>query len=553
MAITYTKKSVGTTTDLTAVPASGGSLTASTQFWFVVVPIDKNTSYATTSAAIGKPTNIATATTDATNKTINLSWSACTNALGYIVYWTKTDPGTNPSSFNYDCYQVKSTETTAYNVSVTTNSFSFTRETITGVPPVSVPYTNVSAFVQIIDDNCDYITISGSSDSDRASIEKLYQYCVANSWDSVQKTHDRTYYIKANITIGSSSVFESKNELIYSIGSFIVASSGISYFGTGTSELDPNNGTTWISLAGNGAAWNKDFTPGIARMFNFHFRNIRQGYISPSTSMTKYTSVTLNTDFQVANCVFDSLQYLDFAGTALSTSYVKDTVVSNSRWAWRFATDLSQATFDNIFSINSGTGMYLRYNAVAKGFNLKGVNAVAAIAINSAEDLGATLIDSNLDWSFASLFSWYLQGKTPTGNEYIRNKYTILLTVVDESNNYIEGATIKMTNKDGTQEFLAVTDENGKIEELALAGVHRSKPVTTTNTGVYTSYSPFTLTIKKSGYKTYLSRFTLSKKFDEIITLKSTKDIADEDGNYYIANDETSDLLKDDGKNLIEL
>lgn len=45
-----------------------------------------------------------------------------------------------------------------------------------------------------------------------------------------------------------------------------------------------------------------------------------------------------------------------------------------------------------------------------------------------------------------------------------------------------------------------------------------------TVTSSYTSYNPFTLTISKSGYKTYKSTFTLDKAFDQVITLEKLKD-----------------------------
>jgi hypothetical protein len=68
-----------------------------------------------------------------------------------------------------------------------------------------------------------------------------------------------------------------------------------------------------------------------------------------------------------------------------------------------------------------------------------------------------------------------------------------------------------------------------------------------------TDLNPFTLIIRKSGYKTYISIFDLTKKFDEILTLKKTKDIVSEDGTYHIANDENAGLIREDGFNLIEL
>ena len=89
MAITYTRTTLGSISDLTATASTGGSLTASTQFWFVVVPITAQY-YVSNGTAFGGASNIATATTDATYKTIDLSWTAVSGAYGYLMTITKT-------------------------------------------------------------------------------------------------------------------------------------------------------------------------------------------------------------------------------------------------------------------------------------------------------------------------------------------------------------------------------------------------------------------------------------------------------------------------------
>jgi len=70
----------------------------------------------------------------------------------------------------------------------------------------------------------------------------------------------------------------------------------------------------------------------------------------------------------------------------------------------------------------------------------------------------------------------------------------------------------------------SVGDKVGIISEIHISNsVHEDGGGATDTTT--TDYEPFTLTIKKSGYKTYKSKFTLNKKFDEIITLSKVKDL----------------------------
>jgi len=142
MAITYTRTTLGLIADLTATASTGGSLTASTQFWFVVIPLTAQY-YVTNGTAAGGASNIATATTDTTNKTIDLSWTAVSGAYGYLVYWTKVDPSTDAENFNFSGYQVH-TSAQVYYTSTTTTSLTLSTAAAGVTPPMTKREGNVS-------------------------------------------------------------------------------------------------------------------------------------------------------------------------------------------------------------------------------------------------------------------------------------------------------------------------------------------------------------------------------------------------------------------------
>jgi len=98
------------------------------------------------------------------------------------------------------------------------------------------------------------------------------------------------------------------------------------------------------------------------------------------------------------------------------------------------------------------------------------------------------------------------------------------------------------------------TDSNGETEEAIVESINYQW-LSGTSPGVTTelTFNPFVLEVRKSGYKTYTSLFTLSNSFVGIIMLKTTNDLVSEDGDYLIANDENACLISETGKNFIEL
>lgn len=85
MAKSYSLTELAAPTGVSATPDSGGSLEASTTYYYKVVALDSN------SINVESPPSAEfSATTDATNKTIDLSWSAVTGATRYVVFRTTT-------------------------------------------------------------------------------------------------------------------------------------------------------------------------------------------------------------------------------------------------------------------------------------------------------------------------------------------------------------------------------------------------------------------------------------------------------------------------------
>jgi hypothetical protein len=541
MSITYTRTTQGSTTDLAAAVAAGGSLVASTQYWFVIVPLNAQY-YQTITTCAGVPTNIATATTDTTNKTINLTWTAPAGALGYLIYWTKTDPAGNAENFNLSGRQVHSS-TNVYDASTTTNSFSLSTEATTGTPTYSMPYTDSYRFVMIFNTPTDSIAMS--SVTEEVTMEKIYQACVANSWNSVTKFDDNSYNVSACLNLpGASVTLNLKNTNIVTKGTISNAASGSMTLAGYDADTTSSEGSSITNIVGQGVCWGSYFNLRNCKLHGLRLLGLRKGY--RSSIPEKYlTPAIAGNDFLISNASIDFAQYLQLAGGALSTSYIKNSVVSSSRYGFNFGSDTSLATFSGNRSINCFQSVYLRYSPTVNGLEAFGTygGTGEAIAINSVaeQETKATIIDSNFNWLAARIIYWYNNGRTPSGNEYVKNVYTQTFHITDESNTNLSGATITITDAYGTLKDTLTTDANGLVTTLTEAGVSKSTASTANNYGIYTNYNPFTIVISKAGYETVTLPFSIDKKTELTIALKSqiTK-LEDDNGNVFDRVDKTN-------------
>ena len=104
-------------------------------------------------------------------------------------------------------------------------------------------------------------------------------------------------------------------------------------------------------------------------------------------------------------------------------------------------------------------------------------------------------------------------GDNSTGTVY--RQYTFDLLVTDKAGNPISGATVTVTDTNGTPVFSATTGANGRIATQTITRITYSG----TNGSTVTDYSPHVLTIIKAGYQTYVKTFTLSAKISWEIKL----------------------------------
>jgi len=184
------------------------------------------------------------------------------------------------------------------------------------------------------------------------------------------------------------------------------------------------------------------------------------------------------------------------------------------------ATYGNSITLSDMFVSDSYRAIY-NHNGTVRNMFAKGITYSMYYA--SAGTYNTYVIDCDFNvWKVGE--TGYGTGGTNawTGTAFRQQSFNVKL--VDENNNVISGATIMLLNKDDTQQFSVTTGVDGTItEQIVTIATYVGLGVTNNNI-LPTDFNPFILTITKSGYKKYKSKFTLNKKFDEIITLEKVKD-----------------------------
>jgi hypothetical protein len=110
-------------------------------------------------------------------------------------------------------------------------------------------------------------------------------------------------------------------------------------------------------------------------------------------------------------------------------------------------------------------------------------------------------------------------------NDYMELYYGLDLTVVDENNTPISGATVQIVDVDGNPVSGSpfTTDADGKITaDTYLLGYERGRNAAGSGNYDYqTAHTPHTITISKANYRTHTLVLTMDRKREEIETLEA--------------------------------
>lgn len=143
------------------------------------------------------------------------------------------------------------------------------------------------------------------------------------------------------------------------------------------------------------------------------------------------------------------------------------------------------------------------------------------------------------DCDYNTLGYWGNPGSYSDANAYIH--YSLKITTLDSSGDAIQGATVIIKDQNdnnptywsgntatGSIQTLSsglTTDSNGETTKQDLLFFHRLVEYTPTAVVTNTTYSPFIVTISKSGYQTKTIVLDIDSKTEQIVTLEKAVDV----------------------------
>lgn len=366
-----------------------------------------------------------------------------------------------------------------------------------------------------------YIQLSGNS-TDIWSIEYLYQLDVANGWGVILRDGLNNYSICTHLLGYSGMLWEDKLKTLNFYDGFSNLTNTAFTFGQ---KLIDGNGTHYIK--------------GCNII-------IRTNYLSNFVFATLYSYST--------TWKYESYEGINYASISFSIGVIRDAVISVLR---SFTPLTTQTEFKNVMYVScdsafgSGLGTYDNVMMIegSRAFQMAaGTMYCKNMSLYNMYQYGAVLlVGKNIICNLVNISLYNsLIGKclVDSTGSIIYDKFSYNLEISSQNGSVIVGANVKIYDIDSVLIVDEITDLYGKIDEQEITRIrYDASNLTLTPT----EKTPLTIIISKEGYETYYgkSTYTISKKVDEKITLKTAVDIMFSPSGYHIKADPTNSIDRD--------
>jgi len=575
------------TVGCTATAEAGGSLDATTTYYYKVIAVDSTSCNIEQSMVLyGSPSAEFSETTTDVNKQIALSWDAVADAEAYYVFRTETsDDYSNSKRFKRLSDSSNSAPTLTGTSFTDDGSYPFYTTAALGMMP-----SDSKPILGTLDYTTNYggiLEIEDGTSSDPITLEDIYDYFVSDVADYENYVFYDGYTFALlgsfDFNTGVETFFEATNKvIIYTKTSSFYETTGSSNIQFG--ELDSSGmaingcrivnmgsyyckpgystGTRLYDTTDFSVYGDTEWTQGTTNMLGARWCDYSAASDSKDFKIEGYTYARKFGDTPVADLVLaTSFCELNQAPNKLAwriKSKAYYNLVYGNTTLYRldefttYATTYQYRIRDNasqiiklinpicpkstdseklptfLFAGSDGT-VKVYFNVILKVIDKDDVVSGAGVVIKDKNgDLGEDYDEG--DTSFT----------TDTDGMIFAEK----INITSVSSDSITDSTKSWTTDEwlGRNVYINSTGEILKVKSntattITLISDFVSEPSVDDNAGIIlellrftevqagrTDYNPFTLTISKSGYKTYECEFTLSEKTNWTITLSKVKD-----------------------------
>ena len=604
--ITFTKPP-SAITDLSGSLSAGGSLTANTTYYYVVLAVGNGVS--TTSDSTGTKSGISnefSITTDTTNKTVDLTWTESAGASMYIVFRRTTSNEYHlPSSW------------LKYNFPTTGSYSDDGTETFHAISLISVvnPTKVLPMGIEPRTYGVGHCVYSGGTENDPITPQDFYDAAVADGWTDYCKWDNATLLIMGNFrpdtSVAAQLLFQ--NITFIPIGyfrSYGYTGSRIRY-GTLSTSGQAIGGVKFISsLAGrtrefwignNTELYNctidgctvpnplySSYVCGASPYINFNggkgkditFRNYGSWFcrkdipvsglklvgsfatvhndcrlwsnIECTTSNLPYG---VNSRLDTFNCLSSSIQ-IAISHANLTDNFIDCTFPNTTEDNGNPAIGWGVTGYDSTIQLwnsyllevlDEGGNPIENASIIIKD---KNGNAITDFAGKTSytTDASGSLFSEKITITGATSTTIIDSSKSWTTDEWLG--YNVYIATGDGKNQKAKILSNTATELTITEPFLVTPDVDdlvGIIMEVKTTNITHD-PDGSTYDSLYESYGPFDIYISKTGYQTYHSKKDITAKVEETVTLKTSILMLDDNGDIFKRMDE-ADI--EDYRNLI--
>lgn len=361
------------------------------------------------------------------------------------------------------------------------------------------------------------ITVIGFSESSPCTFEDIYQADVNGGWGKVSKPADHTYIIDCFIVIGNGSTetyFADENKQVNFRAENFCSSSGQKIFLCKShshvrfGKVINENG----KVTGNGCQF--IIQNDIPYWLNFLFSYGQLELYSTSIILTDRHDImgaclSYSYDNRIWNCIFENSYHFSFTR---NTDIFNLTVINGSTFLRR---PEQTTTVNHCVGLGCYKGVWFQ----GMGGSVKDVygrNLSYAFYLSDLDenDTDCYIINGDFD-------TWKSRWVNVNPERKVFRQYTVNLKVVDRDGNPLENANVVLKDKDGNIVFSQVTNSEGKIPEqtVTYGYYQRESDGFYNHEDIFTSFSPHTLIVSKSGYQNFEVVVTIDRKIDWIIVL----------------------------------
>lgn len=240
-------------TDLSPTLVAGGTLSVAT-YYYTVVAVGTNAYYPDSNQTYSGASNEVTITTDASNKSVRLDWSAITGAVGYYVFRSTTSGTYTTARFKRETDNSTYYPTTTNNYFVDNGSFTLYATFVGSMIPTTSKTPMNLAIRTYGKGN---LVCSGGSAGDPITLQNIYDNAVANSWTNWCAYDGVSFALMANWYMTTASTYFSATSSVIYIKGFVNIGGGagsVIQFGA-TSLQDTIEGCIFYGYGNGNEEW----------------------------------------------------------------------------------------------------------------------------------------------------------------------------------------------------------------------------------------------------------------------------------------------------------